>query len=133
MAHAFSHHTFQMNPSEPAPTTGLGPALTWNPNFIWQPQDILDASLDPSLIFPPPDAGLGPAFTSSLFPTLGPASTTPIRSPSYQITPCRKGRNVDTLAIKEAASLLSSNPSRQPTPRRSKRNADSLATRSHRR
>jgi hypothetical protein len=48
------YYTFQPEPvqhafqPEPASTTGSGPALTFDPNFIWERPGSLDPSLDPS-------------------------------------------------------------------------------------
>ena len=148
-------HTFQTNTHaqtyRPETATTLNPepepALTYDPNFYWGRHENLDPSLDPSFLFSSnsflsPTTGPGPA--SFLTPTPSPAAPSPAASPTgpdpasfltptptstHQITPRRKGRNADTLAIEEAASLLSPNPS----PRRSERNANSLTKRSARR
>jgi hypothetical protein len=116
-------HSFQTYPlfpyttqDPPAPDLIHQPVLTLDPNHRWDRPGSLDPSLDPSYERPVVDGSdlfqpfitpfITPAQTSTSFLTPIPAQT------EQQITPRRKGRNADKLAIQEAASLLSNGPRR---------------------
>jgi hypothetical protein len=123
-----SGYTFTEPATTQEPATTSGPELFFDPDFFWDRPGILESSLEPLFNRPV----VNNSDSSLILPTPGPTSTslTPIPAgapSSHQITPRRRGKNADTLAIEEAASFIS------PTPRRSGRNADPSNKRTGRR